>query len=208
MAACRLQHFASHLQYKRLFLLWMQRFQLHSNSPRSFFSTKQMSAYSRIFIFFAMFLPHTKSFIWLTMCVPGRKLVWIQRLIIQLFLQSLWKEKMLSMFKQLVHVAAAAASASRLHFPVSERQMNRNDCFVRLCSHLSGPRKTQMHKTYVLSLPCVILYLQRGGRKGGTLELGIAVLQRWRSFFYFLRLPNYKNDLFHCSVLLKMIWRR
>lgn len=54
----------------------------------------------------------------------------IQHLIIQLLLER--GGKMLSVFKQLVHVAVA--SASLLHFPVSERQMNRNDCFVLLCS--------------------------------------------------------------------------
>lgn len=79
---------------------------------------------------------------------------------------------MLSVFKQLVHVAIA--SASLLHFPVSERQMNRNDCFVPLCSRLS-----KLHKTYISSLPCAILYLQSGKRKEETqtLEPRIAVLK-------------------------------
>ena len=80
----------------------------------------------------------------------------IQHLIIQLLLER--KKKMLSVFKQLVHVAIA--SASLLHFPVSERQMNRNDCFVLLCSRLF-----KLHKTYISSLPCAILYLQRGEEK-------------------------------------------
>lgn len=85
---------------------------------------------------------------------------------------------MLSVFKQLVHVAIA--SASLLHFPVSERQMNRNDCFVLLCSLLS-----KLHKTYISSLPCAILYLQRGKRKGEieTLESGISA--KTQTFFFF-----------------------
>lgn len=82
------------------------------------------------------------------------------------------KKKMLSVFKQLVHVAVA--SASLLHFPVSERQMNRNDCFVLLCSRLS-----QLHKTYISSLPCAIFVSAERGEKGTeALELGIAVLKR------------------------------
>ena len=101
----------------------------------------------------------------------------IQHLIIQLLLE---RKKMLSVFKQLVHVAIA--SASLLHFPVSDRQMNRNDCFVLLCSRLS-----KLHKTYISGLPCAILYVQRGKRKGEieTLESGIAVLKRRRSFLLF-----------------------
>lgn len=85
------------------------------------------------------------------------------------------------MFEQLVHVAIA--SASLLHFPVSERQMNRNDCFVLLCSRLS-----ELHKTYISSLSCATLYLQRGKRKGEieTLESGITVLKRRRSFLLLL----------------------
>lgn len=61
--------------------------------------------------------------------------------------------------------------------------MNRNDCFVLLCSRLS-----KLHKTYISSLPCAILHLQRGKRKDGieTLESGIAVLKRRRSFLLFL----------------------
>lgn len=93
---------------------------------------------------------------------------------------------MLSVFKQLVHVAIA--SASLLNFPVSERQMNGNDCFVLLCSRLS-----KLHKTYISSRPCAILYLQRGERKGetGTLESAIAVLKRWRFYsFLFCQLPG------------------
>lgn len=94
-----------------------------------------------LYFFFPVFLPHTKLFIWVTIWVPGRK--WrggglIQHLIIQLLLE---RKKMLSVFKQLVHVAIA--SASLLHFPVSERQMNRNDCFVLLRRRLS-----ELHKTY------------------------------------------------------------
>lgn len=64
----------------------------------------------------------------------------IQHLIIQLLLEK--KKKILSVFKQLVHVAIA--SASLLHFPVSERQMNRNDCFVLFIQRLS-----KLHKTYI-----------------------------------------------------------
>lgn len=48
----------------------------------------------------------------------------IQLLLIQLLLGK--GGKILSAFKQLVRVAVA--SASLLHFPVSERQMNNNDC--------------------------------------------------------------------------------
>lgn len=77
------------------------------------------------------------------------------------YLTSSSEEKMLSMFKQLVHVAVA--SAPLLHFPVSERQMNRNDCFVHLCSHLS-----KLHKTYISAPPCVILCLQTGKKRRDT----------------------------------------
>lgn len=91
---------------------------------------------------------------------------------------------MLSVFKQLVHVAIA--SAALLHFPVSERQMNGNDCFVLLCRRLS-----KLHKTYISRFPCAILYLQRGERKREieTLESGIAVLKR-RLFFLFFQLQG------------------
>lgn len=74
------------------------------------------------------------------------------------------------MFKQLVHVVAA--SALLLHFPVSKRQMNRNDCFVLLCSCLS-----KLHKTYISSLPFAIFYLQRGEKRAQTLQLRTAVLK-------------------------------
>lgn len=65
---------------------------------------------------------------------------------------------MLSVFKLLVHVAIA--SASLLHFPVSERQMNRNDCFVLLRRRLS-----ELHKTYISSLPCVIFFFVSAERE-------------------------------------------
>lgn len=61
---------------------------------------------------------------------------------------------MLSVFKQLVHVAIA--SASLLHFPVSERQMNGNDCFVLLFSRLY-----KLHKTYISSFPSAIFCVCR-----------------------------------------------
>lgn len=123
----------------------MYHFHLNALLSLIFFPPKQMSVYSRRFIFCAVFLPHTQSFIWVTIWVPGRKWGGVDSA--SNYPTSFWKEKMLSVFKQLVHVAIA--SASLLHFPVSERQMNRNDCFVLLCSHFS-----KLHKTYISSLPC------------------------------------------------------
>lgn len=101
-----------------------------------------MSVYSRRFIFFFPRVPASHKIIHLSDNMGSRQEVegggLIQHLIIQLLLE---RKKMLSVFKQLVHVAIA--SASLLHFPVSERQMNRNDCFVLLRRRLS-----ELHKTY------------------------------------------------------------
>lgn len=107
----------------------------------------------------------------------------IQHLIIQLL-----ELGGLSVFKQLVHVAIA--SASLLHFPVSKRQMNRNDCFVLLCSRLSEPHKT--------SLPCATLYLQREGRRRETetLESGIVVLKRTLFFLFSFPIARQHSCLF------------
>lgn len=125
-----------HILTARLFYLRTYHFQLHLNAQLCFFFlffSKQLSKCGRRF-FFAIFLFHIKSFIWVTTCVSGRKWGWEFGARVDSasnYPTSPWKAKMLSVFKQLVHVATA--SASFLHFPVSQRQMNRNVCFVLLC---------------------------------------------------------------------------
>ena len=174
----------------------MYHFQPHLNALLFLFfpPLKQMSVYSRRFIFFCH-VPASNKIIHLSDNMGSRQEVGGVDSVSNYPTSFLKGKKMLSVFKQLVHVAIA--SASLLHFPVSERQMNRNDCFVLLCSRLS-----ELHKTYISSLPCATLYLQRGKRKGEieTLESGITVLKRRRSFlllFFFF--------FFNCKAVLLSI---
>ena len=175
----------------------MYHFQPHLNALLFLFSPplKQMSVYSRRFIFFCH-VPASHKIIHLSDNMGSRQEVGGVDSVSNYPTSFLKGKKMLSVFKQLVHVAIA--SASLLHFPVSERQMNRNDCFVLLCSRLS-----ELHKTYISSLPCATLYLQRGKRKGEieTLESGITVLKRRRSFlllFFFLFFQLQGSTLVYC----------
>lgn len=129
---------------------------------------------------FALFLPYTASSILVTILVQGRSCggdarggALIQHLLIQLLLGK--GEKIPSAFKQLVRVAIA--SASLLHFPVSERQMNNNDCFVLLFSCLS-----KQHKTHISSFPCASFCVYREQQEKETFESGITVQNCSQSF--------------------------
>ena len=84
--------------------------------------------------------------------------VLIRHLIIPVPLE---RRKTVPVFEQRVHVAIA--SASLLHLPVSQRQMNGNDCFVLLCRRLLEMRKTYISHFHV----CGFVTAESAGGGGG-----------------------------------------